>query len=233
MTTVSEASTATPTPTEQCISIHLTVETMIDADDGGLVLTTATESNLADLQEATPVQALARINAARAALDQQEALALDFEAATTPRTTETPHTWSFIDSDTGKLHAVTCMPGCNASHLGDVDTPNAPVDITCRAYDRSDMTGLPVYCNADEGEPDPLPFLATVIQVDHFDEDPKLRVPHAVIEVTQDHFTDPLDPDEYQAFIDQLEQRVAAMRLRHAELVRIRAEHQCRTEAQA
>lgn len=212
------ASTATPLPVEQSISTHLTVEIMrdADADDGSICLVAATDSGMGDLQEVTPDQALARITAARAVLDQQEALALSFLAHASGARTRT-----FEDATTGQTRTFPCAPWCNDSHLGDTASPTNPVDVSCTNYDRANTKTLPV---GDDGGLSGSTVLSTMIQVDHFHPDPANRIPHALVEIAEDQLTDPLDPNQLMAVIELFDERVTAMRARHAELLRIRAE---------
>ncbi|GGV13856.1 DUF6907 domain-containing protein [Streptomyces spectabilis] len=141
-----------------------------------------------------------------------------------------PRTWEFTDVDTGQTRTITCTPWCNISHASDIAHPCLPSEISCISYDRANTAALPVACGHDAED---VYVMSALIEVDHFDPDPARRAPHAIVEIVQDHFTGALDPDGLQALIGLFEQRVAALRIRHAELVTARAEHQPQKEAQA
>ena len=68
------ATEPSPAPREQSLSIHLHVEIMNDVDDGHCTLTIAAETNLGDLAEVGPSDAMRKLRDARAQLDQAEQL---------------------------------------------------------------------------------------------------------------------------------------------------------------
>ncbi|QUI32470.1 hypothetical protein H9W91_17575 [Streptomyces alfalfae] len=198
---------------------------MTDSDTGQPMLIASSDPQLGDLQEVTSTQQLAPMAAAaHAEISRAVQLAADHQAAIKPCTdaTGTPRTWSTTDRDTGQPLNVTCMVGCNITHEPDLHTPGPAAEILCASYDQENTTELPVGCGADDT---PSPVLSTQIQVQPFHPDPARRLPHAAVQVMEDHYIEDLDPDGLAAVIDHFEQRVAAMRVRHTELVRTRAEY--------
>ncbi|RSN64015.1 hypothetical protein DMH12_04375 [Streptomyces sp. WAC 04229] len=80
MDSIAQATTASPTMSEQCIVASLTAEVMADPDDGQLDLTASTLGNLADLQVISPRALLQKVAIQRKQLDQIEALAQEYTA---------------------------------------------------------------------------------------------------------------------------------------------------------
>lgn len=216
-----EAPTASPAPREQRTSTFLHVETMNDLDTGQPMLIGSTEPALGDLQVVTAAQVRKMTGKVRASASRAEALAAAFEASTT-EPAQAHATWTATEIGTGQPLHFTCMTGCDTSHATDVDTPSFAPEVNCISHDRDNTGLLPVGCGDDA---DPGPVLSTIIQVDHFHPDPARRVPYAAVEVIEDHFIECRDPDGLAGLIDHFEQRVAAMRVRHAELVRTRNEY--------
>ncbi|MFJ9748909.1 hypothetical protein [Streptomyces chartreusis] len=70
-------------PAEQSLSTHLYVEITNDLDDGHSTLAVATETNLGDLDEAGPFDAMRKIREARAQLDEAERLINEYAATVT------------------------------------------------------------------------------------------------------------------------------------------------------
>lgn len=217
MNSMAQASTTTPALPEQGISANLTVEIMTDLDTGQSMLVASTLGNQGDLHEVTAAQVLAKAAALHRQADQVAALAQKFAYAT-----GAPRTWSTTDRDTGQPLNVTCMVGCNITHEPDLHAPGPAAEILCASYDQENTAELPVGCGADDT---PGPVLSTQIQVQPFHPDPARRLPHASVQVMEDHYIEDLAPDDLAAVIDHFEQRVAAMRVRHTELVRTRAEY--------
>jgi predicted GIY-YIG superfamily endonuclease len=151
---------------------------------------------------------------ARAQLDERA-------TATAPSPPTDQRTWTFTNRVTGEPVTVTCMPGCAISHEGDIETPTNPVDIFCWTAADGDVT-LPIDTN---GKPEDYGILTTRIEVEPFSPDIARRLPHAVVEVIDEHYIAGLDPDGLMSVIGMLARRLEAMLQTHAELVRIRAEY--------
>ncbi|MGW3651862.1 DUF6907 domain-containing protein [Streptomyces sp. NPDC000878] len=215
-----EAPTASPAPREQSLSTFWLVEVMNDLETGQPMLLASSDPTLGDLQVVTAGQVIAQATEQHKKIADSVALALAYEAATKPVANEQPPTWTAPEIDTGASLPITCMVGCDHRHKGDAEIPNFAADLSCTNHDDENQTGLPVFCGDDSA---PTAVLSTLIQVSPFHENPARRVPHAAVEVIGDHFLEDLDPDGLAAVIDHFEQRVAAMHVRHAELVRARA----------
>lgn len=137
-----------------------------------------------------------------------------------------PRTWTFINRHTGEPQDVTCMQGCTRSHEIDVATPTMPEDVWCWAYPES--VTLPVNQN---GQPEELRVLSTVLKVEPWSEKLGERLPFAVVELVDDHYVDGLDPDGLETVIRTLSERVEQMRETHRRLVEVRAEYMGRPAA--
>lgn len=135
----------------------------------------------------------------------------------------TPRTWTFTDRETDKLLTVTCVPGCVIDHSHDIATPSFPGDIWCETP-REDMT-LPVNAN---GTPEEFRVLGVSIKVMPFSNVLAERLPYACIEMVDDHWIEPLDPDGLETVINTLAERLDLVRETHAQLVRTRAEYRAR-----
>ncbi|MEU1302822.1 DUF6907 domain-containing protein [Streptomyces shenzhenensis] len=196
---------------------------MTDPDTGQPMLLLSRDASLGDLQVATTDQAITGAAMAHAAIGNALQLALDYQASTQQRRTEQPRTWTIADSLTGMPLKGTCMSGCSGFHVewgsGQADAK----DFSCTQYDQANTTELPIGCGGDSGKDGPT--LSVEIKSYPVHPDEAMRIPHAAVEVTEDHYIEDLDPNGLAAVIDKLEQRVAAMRVRHAELVRIRNEY--------
>lgn len=140
----------------------------------------------------------------------------------------TPRRWTFTSSVTGEPVSVTCMPECTIEHGADTETPTHPVDVYCWTGD-DDVT-LPIDTT---GTPEEYRVLGSRVEVHPFSPSIAHRLPFAVIEVIDEHYISGLDPDALETVINVLAGRVSALRRTHADLVRIRAEHQSRTGVQA
>ena len=129
-----------------------------------------------------------------------------------------PRQWAFVDAATGKALIATCMPGCETDHSGDMRTPTHPEDIWCEVVGQD--VHLPVNTN---GYAEDFRILGAKIAMIPFSRRPAERVPHAVVEVVDDHWIEGLDPDGLATVISTLEQRVRALRVTHSQLVAVRA----------
>lgn len=146
--------------------------------------------------------------------------------ATAPSTPTDQRTRTFTSSVTGQPVTFTCMQGCTLNHRGDTDTPTHPVDVYCWSDDNDSETSLPVDPNT--GTPENFQILSSRITVEPFSANIARRLPHAVVEILDEHYIAPLDPDALASLIGLLASRVDALRLTHAELVRTRAEYVAR-----
>lgn len=131
-----------------------------------------------------------------------------------------PRQWAFVDKVTGKARIATCMPGCEADHSSDMQTPTFPEDIWCETP--GETVYMPVNTN---GYAEDFRVLGVKLSMIPFSRVPAERVPHAVVEVVDDHWMEGLDPDGLATVISTLEQRVQALRSTHEQLVTIRAQH--------
>lgn len=220
----SSTSTAAPTSTlaDQSITVALTAEIMTDPDTGQPTFCVAADPTFGDFREVTSAAAVyAATNAVRASLNPIDRLATQFFQAQAADTK--PRTWTVANSVTGLPIHVTCMRGCIGFHPEEASGAGLPADISCVQYDQANTTELQIGCGAEHfGE---VSTLSVEIKSNPVHPDPAKREPLAAIEVMEDHYIEDLDPDELAVVIDRLDQRVAAMRIRHAELVRIRAEY--------
>ncbi|MFE2324628.1 DUF6907 domain-containing protein [Streptomyces sp. NPDC059385] len=131
-----------------------------------------------------------------------------------------PRQWAFVDKVTGKAQIATCMPGCEADHSQDMERPTHPEDIWCEVLGND--VHLPVNTN---GYAEDFRVLGVKLSMIPFSRRPAERVPHAVVEVVDDHWIEGLDPDGLATVISTLDQRVQALRSTHARLVAIRAQY--------
>lgn len=223
MSRVPATATAPSTIAEQSITASLTVEVVHDLDDGQPALLAGTQGNQGDLQVVTVDQAFAKTAELRAKANRQERLALAYAAATTKAPTGEPPTWTIADIDSGMPLNVTCMSGCIGFHPERSSGTSRAADVSCAQFDTANTVELQIGCGAEDfGR---YSTLSVEIHSDPVHPDEAKRVPHAAIEVMEDHYIEDLDPDGLAVVIDAFEKRVAAMRIRHAELVRIRAEY--------
>ncbi|WP_329313335.1 hypothetical protein OG723_12245 [Streptomyces sp. NBC_01278] len=138
--------------------------------------------------------------------------------AKTRETLPAGRTWSFLDRTTGKMQEVTCLQGCTVDHRQDRETPIHPEDVWC-ATDSSD-----VYLPISEGPNGVEQFrvLGAFIRQEPFSRHMYERVPHAQVEIVDDHFMESLDPDGLATVILTLEAQLAKFREVHAQLVELR-----------
>ncbi|MFJ7590093.1 DUF6907 domain-containing protein [Streptomyces sp. NPDC097617] len=128
-------------------------------------------------------------------------------------------TWSFIDRTTGKLQEVTCMPGCTNDHEDDRETPTHPHDVWCQTDGRN------VYLPVNDGRNvEEFRVLGAFIRQIPFSRHMAERVPHAQVEIVDDHFMEGLDPDGLASVILTLEAQLAKFRDVHAQLTVLRAQ---------
>ena len=229
MTRVPTGAAAASAPAEQSISTTFLVEVMNDLDTGQPTLIGSSDPHLGDLQVVTADQVIAKAPEQHRLIDKAVQLALDYEAATNHQPAAEPRTWTIADSKTGEPLNVTCMSGCDGLHTEMGIGSSAPEDVWCTQYDTANTTELPLGVGADYFAD--VATLSVEIKSDPVHPDPAKRVPIAAIEVTEDHYIENLDPDAFAVVIDKLQHRVHQMRIRHAELIRIRAEYARRQEA--
>lgn len=222
---VAATSTAMPRPTEQAISAFFHVEVMNDLETGQPMLLGSSEPNLGDLQVVTADQVIAKAAEQHHAIAKAVRLALDTEAGTQQPPSEV-RSWVVADRKTGMPLKGVCLAGCHGLHF-ELGTGTADADdVVCVDYDRDNATELQIGCGSDQGQD--WATLSVVIQSYPVHPDEEKRIPHAAIEVTEDHYIEGLDDDGLAIVISKLQQRVDAMRLRHAALVRARAEYAAR-----
>ncbi|MFC8433721.1 DUF6907 domain-containing protein [Streptomyces sp. NPDC057253] len=149
---------------------------------------------------------------------------------TAQRTPTTPSPWSFTSSETGQSLKVTCLPGCTINHDNDRETPTHPVDVFCWTQGNRDAVTLPVDTT---GTPEDFRILTAFIEVQPFAAELARRLPFAVVEVLDEHYISPLDPDGLETVINTLAGRLDNLRRVHAELVQRRAEYVDRTAVTA
>lgn len=131
-----------------------------------------------------------------------------------------PRTWAFINRYSGEPVTITCMVGCAVDHSRDIDTPTFPEDIWCRTH--SDDVTLPVNLN---GTPEEYRVLSSEIGVMPFSATMAERLPHATIEILDEHCIEALDPDGLATVIRALRARLDHIEQHHARLVEVRAEY--------
>ncbi|GAA1557230.1 DUF6907 domain-containing protein [Streptomyces globosus] len=132
-----------------------------------------------------------------------------------------PKTWTFIDSNTSELRPVTCLPGCVVDHRLDRETPTHPDDIQCRTAG-SDVF-LPMVSGGIDGLEE-VRVMDAFIRREPFSKNLHERVPHAQVEIVEDHWIEALDPDGLATVILALESQLARFREVHAQLVELRAQ---------
>lgn len=126
-----------------------------------------------------------------------------------------PRTWTFTDP-TGERTTVTCMPGCAEDHTAE----RFAADICCYTSD-GQAAMLPI----DNGTVEDLRVLGVGIRCLPYDDSMGARLPHAVVEVVEDHYIENLDPDALALLIATLQGRLDALRAAHTLLVSVRSEH--------
>jgi hypothetical protein len=129
-----------------------------------------------------------------------------------------PRTWTFINRHNGQAMTYTCMDGCTLDHSREIGREIFPEDVWCWFWGK-DLT-LPVNEN---GTPEEMQVLASVIKVEPYSATISQRLPYAVVELVEDQFIENLDPDGYATLINTLSDRLDQMRETHARLVEVRA----------
>lgn len=208
--------------TEQSISVVLDAEIMTDPDTGQPMLVAGTSHDQGDAREITAAQLRQETAAVRDGLGKADALADRFERLT--QNPEAPRTWTFINMHTDEPVTVRCMPGCEADHSDMLAGPRDPEDFWC--FTNSTNATLPV--NVD-GDPEHFRILTVMTSTIPFSPVIANRVPHAAIEVLDDHWIDSLDPDGLETVINTLAARVTALRAVHTHLVQVRAQYMGRS----
>lgn len=137
--------------------------------------------------------------------------------------TEAPRTWTTKHSFNGESITVTCMTGCRLDHATEIETSCAPEDIYCISEGNSSALTVPV--DKDTGTPENFSVLSGYVQVDPFSARITERLPYAMVEILDQNYIGPLDPDTLAGLIDLLAERVDGLRAVHTELVRTRAEY--------
>ncbi|WP_329292904.1 DUF6907 domain-containing protein [Streptomyces pseudovenezuelae] len=215
--------TTSPSIQDQSITTTFHVEVMHDLDTGEPTLVGSSDANHGDLQVVTADQVIAKAQEQHRLVSKAVKLALDYEAAT-KQTPAAPHrSWIVADRTTGMPLKGTCLPGCHGLHFEMRGGTADANDIQCTDFDQANSTELPIGCGSEDGQE--WTTLSVLIQSYPVHPDEAKRVPLAAIEVTEDHYIEDLDPNGLATVIDKLQQRVDAMRVRHAELIRARAEY--------
>ncbi|MFI1449085.1 DUF6907 domain-containing protein [Streptomyces virginiae] len=137
---------------------------------------------------------------------------------TLPAESPAPRAWSFIDRTNDELQQVTCMAGCTNDHEDDRETPTHPYDVWCQT-DPSNVY-LPILEGASGVEE--FRVLGAFVRQIPFSRHMHERVPHAQVEIVDDHFMEGLDPDGLATVILTLEAQLAGFRKVHAQLVELR-----------
>ncbi|MER8004951.1 hypothetical protein [Streptomyces sp. NPDC094149] len=222
MSRMAQTATAPSALTEQSITSTFHIEVMDDLETSRPTLSLSTDPTLGDLQVVTAAQVVAKAVEQHRLIDKAVRLALDYEAATAAPAPE-PHAWTIADRDSGLPLNVTCMSRCNGFHPERADGMARADSVNCTQYDTANPTELLINGGAEEFGG--YATLSVEIHSDPVHPDPAKRVPVASIEVVEDHYVEDLDPDALAVVIDKLQERVTAMHVRHADLVRIRNEH--------
>lgn len=135
----------------------------------------------------------------------------------------TPRRWSFIDRRTGEAVQYECMANCTLDHAHEMGREVFREDVWCWFWD-APLT-LPINEN---GTPEELSVLSTVIKVEPWSPTISQRLPYAVIELVDDQFIENLDPDGYETVINTMQARLDGMRETHRRLVEVRAAYMAR-----
>ena len=218
-----EAPTASPAPREQSLSTFFHVEIMNDLETGQPTLIGSSDASHGDLQVVTADQVIAKAMEQHRLIDKAVRLALAYEAATGNALTGEPRPWTIADSDSGMPLNVTCMSGCNTLHPEKSIGISRATEVNCAQYDTANSMELQI--GSGDEEFGGYATLSVEIHSDPVHPDPAKRVPLAAVEVMEDQYIEDLDPNALAIVIDKLQQRVTAMRVRHAELIRIRDEY--------
>jgi len=135
-----------------------------------------------------------------------------------------PRTWTFINRHNGKPMTITCMDRCSIDHSREIGREIFPEDVWCWTW--AEPMTLPVNEN---GTPEEMAVLSTIIKVEPFSPTISQRLPYAVVELVEDQFIENLDPDGYETVINTLAERLEQMRATHRRLVETRAAYMATT----
>lgn len=116
---------------------------------------------------------------------------------------------------------MTCLPGCIVPHEDDIAKGAISEDVWCMTGETNDLW-FPVATGGQK--PDEVRLLSANIRQDPFDSNLAKRVPHASVEIMEDSFIEPLDPDALATVILAFEGQLKQMRAVHAQLVELRAQ---------
>jgi hypothetical protein len=218
-----EAPKASPAPREQSLTATLHVEVMNDLETGDPTLIGSSDPSHGDLQVVTADQVIAKAAEQYRTIARAVRLALDYEAATKQAPTPPVRSWTVADEKTGMPLKGVCLAGCYGLHLELASGTADADDVVCINFDQANSTELPIGCGSTDGQD--WATLSVLIKSYPVHPNEGKRIPHAAVEVTEDHYIEDLDDDGLAIVIDKLQQRVDGMRIRHAELVRARAEY--------
>lgn len=215
--------TAPSTPPEQSVSATFHIEVMNDLETGQPMLLGSSDASHGDLQVVTADQVIAKAAEQHRIIARAVRLALGYEAATKQAPIAPLRSWIVADRKTGMPLKGACLAGCHGLHFelngGTADAD----DVVCVDFDQANSTELPIGCGSTDGQD--WATLSVLIKSYPVHPDEEKRIPHAAVEVTEDHYIENLDDAGLAIVIDKLQQRVDAMRVRHAELVRARNEY--------
>jgi len=223
MNRVSATAKAPSTPVEQSISATFHVEVMNDLETGQPMLLGSSDANHGDLQVVTADQVIAKAAEQHRIIAKAVRLALDYEAVTKQALTGPRRSWLVADRKTGMPLKGACLAGCHGLHFEMNSGTAVADDVVCVNFDQANSTELPIGCGSTGGQD--WATLSVLIKSYPVHPDEEKRIPHAAVEVTEDHYIEDLDDAGLAVVIDKLQQRVDGMRIRHAELVRARADH--------
>ena len=223
MTRMAQTATTPSALTEQSITTAFHVEVMDDLETGEPTLIGSSDANHGDLQVVTADQVIAKAMEQHRLIDNAVQLALAYEAATSNAPTGEPRTWTIADQDSGLPLNITCMSGCNTLHPELSIGMSRASEVNCAQYDTANTMELQI--GSGDEEFGGYATLSVEIHADPVHPDPAKRLPLAAIEVMEDQYLEDLDPNALAVVIDKLQQRVTAMRVRHADLIRIRGEY--------
>lgn len=223
MNRVPTTATAPSATAQQSISATFHVEVMDDLETGEPTLIGSSDPSHGDLQVVTADQVIAKAAEQYRTIARAVRLALDYEAATKQAPTGPRRSWLIADSKTGMPLKGTCLEGCHGLHFEMASGTADADDVACINFDQANSTELPIDCGSTDGQD--WTTLSVLIKSYPVHPDEEKRIPHAAVEVTEDHYIEDLDDDGLAIVIDKLQQRVDGMRIRHAELVRVRHEH--------
>lgn len=223
MNRVPTTATAPSPLAEQSVSAIFHVEVMNDLETGQPMLIGSSDTSHGDLQVVTADQVIAKAAEQHRVIAKAVRLALDYEATTEQTPTAPRRSWIVADSKTGMPLKGACLAGCHGLHF-ELSSGTADADdVVCVDFDQANSTELPIGCGSADGQD--WATLSVLIRSYPVHPDEEKRIPHAAVEVTEDHYIENLDDDGLAIVIDKLQQRVDAMRIRHAELVRARNEY--------